>query len=260
MTRHCSICKIKLSFFYRKHICKDCQSTKYNPYLIGDNISKLPDLINEELTKLAQFGYMDCLHLYNLLFKFYVKNQRLSANQIESLRKISNVWSIEDRTLVYEERNKQEEIRNREIQKLKDIKDIIKKSNILPKINEDYFDQLKFSLSKNEKYFISGNTNYHQRQILSSYQSFGERITKKGSKLKSKGDFVMSWDKFYYIPKFDGNLITIDLSKIIKYDIDGNFLRIRKEGREKAYLFQMNSYLLEICKMGLDFLSKRKYH
>lgn len=260
MARHCKICKIKLSFLYRKSICKHCQETKYNYYLIGDNILELPNLVNEKLVKLSQFGDRDCYFLYNKLFKLYVKNIRLTPNQIESLRKISNACSLQDRTLEYERKNKQEEEEKKEREKIEDVRDLIKKTNNLPEINYDYFDQLKFPLPKNEKFFLVGKTRFHERQILSSYQSGGERITEKGPKLKSEGDFIVSWNKFYYIPKFDGRSITIDLSKIIKYDVNGSYLRIRIEGRQKAYLFQMNPFILTICIIGLDFLYNRRHH
>lgn len=259
MARQCSICKIKLSFFYRKPICKHCQATKYDYYLINDNILKLIDLNDKQLTKLVEFGHMDCLYLYNLLFKKYLKYERLSKEHIASLRKISIIFSVEDKTLRYEQKNDLEEKKNKERKELEDIKDLIKKTNRLPIINEYYFNQLKFKLSKNEKYFLSGHTNFYERQILSSYQSSGERIVERGPKLKSQGSFIVTWNTFYYIPKFEGSLITIDLSKIRTYDLDGNYLRIRKNGREKAYLFQMNSFILATCIVGLDFLFNRKH-
>lgn len=262
MARHCKICEIKLSFLYRKPICKHCYETKYNFYLIGDNISKLAELDDDQLTKLSKFPNFDCLHLYNLLFKKYLKNERLTKEQIKSLRKISIKLSLEDKTLRYERENDLEDKRNKEKKELEEVKNKIrneiKNNNKLPKINIEYFEQLKFPLSKKEEYFIAGHAAFHEIQIVSSYQSYGERITEKGKKLKSKGNFILTSDTFHYIPFNEGRSLKINLSKIIKYYADGDWLIIRKDDRGKAYWFKMNSMMVPVCIMGLDFLFSRR--
>lgn len=262
MARHCIICEIKLSFFYRKSICEHCQETKYNYYLIGDNILKLVELDDNQLTKLAQFGHSDCLYLYESLFQRYLENHRLTKERIKFLRKISSIFSVNDKTIRYERENdlEEEEIKaKKELQEvISKIRNEIKNNNKLPEINKEHFEQLKFPLSKNEEYFISGHTAFHEIEIISNYQSGGERFTERGKKLKSTGNFILTSNTFHYIPFREGRSLKIDLSKIIKYYSEGGWLSIRKDGRGKAYWFKMNSMLVPVCIIGLDFLFEKR--
>ncbi len=251
MARYCTVCNIKLSFFSRKPICKYCYETKYDYYFLKDNILEIVNLADDQLSKLTEFGSSSCMRFYDTLIKKYAINNRLGEEHIINLRRLSNSFSIPDKMIEFEERNKEDVV-------IQEIQDYIKWHKSLPEIDPECLEQLKFKMQDDETYHFTFPSALFQIETLASYQSAGRRIVNKGPKLKTKGNVLFTSKRFYYIPELEGKLLTLDYSKITKYNIDDPYLYIRKESREKAYLFFVTSASSKISMIILDYIFNKK--
>lgn len=258
MGRFCIICESKLGFLYRKPICKDCISTKYDIWFIGKKILELPNLSDDKIIELKKFDMEKFLPLYYKLLEEYTSDNIMTEDEINALDRVSKLFNLSP------EQNKHDEI----ILPHK-VKNYIDNNGGLPTVNQDHFNQMNMKLSDNEEYFCSGYCHLYELGKESGYiagsrgvsvygfkvgRVQGQRVSHTVQRLKSKGDFVMTNKRFYYMPNTYGSVIKLDILKIIKYDYHDEFLIIYKHGRQKPHLFLMSEGDMKICKIGMDYV------
>ena len=257
MARYCLLCDKKLSFFYRKPICKDCVETKYNHFFIRENILTLPDLPTPQLEELKKFGSDKILTLYETLLEKYTSDNIMTETEIANLEKVSNFFGITA------EENKHDDV----ILPHK-VKNYLDKHGHLPSVNSDMFESFNLHFNGEELY----NCGYCSLYALKSYSRYipgsrgvsvygfkvgrvqGQRVSETLPAPKSEGKFVMTDKGFYYIPNTYGNMVKLPYNKIINYGGDDEFLHIYKNGRQSPYLFFMSLGNIKISLLGLDYL------
>lgn len=260
MARFCNICKTKLGFFYRKPICKHCTITKYDVWYVGKKILELPNLSDDEIIQLKKFGIEKFIPLYDKLLEEYTSDNIMTEDEIIALERVSRLFNLSPK------QNKHDEV----ILPHK-VKNFIDDHNELPTVNKDHFKQMNMKLSDDENYFCSGLCNLYELRKESSYiagsrgmslygfkvgRVQGQRVSHTVQRQKSIGNFVMTNKRLYYMPNTYDSVIKLDISKIIKYDYDDEFLIIYKHGRQKPHLFFMNEGDIKICKIGMDFINE----
>ncbi len=259
MARFCKICNKKLSFFYRKPICKHCISTKYDMWLVDQKILELPNRSDDDITQLTTFGVEKILPLYYKLLEEYISDNLMTEDEIIALERVSRLLKLTP-----------QQSKHDEIILPHKVKNYINENNELPTVNEDSFKQMNMRLSDDEEYFCSGSCDLYELGKQSEYvrgsrgvsifgvsgigRVQGQRVSHTVQRLKSKGDFVMTNKRFYYMPNAYGSVIKLDILKIVKYDYDDEFLIIYKSGRQKPHLFFMSIGMIKVCKIGIDFI------
>lgn len=259
MARFCKLCNQKLSFFYRKPICKHCVSTKYDVWFTKKKILELPNSSDEEITQLTTFGIEKILPLYYKLLEEYISDNLMTEDEIIALDRVSRLLKLTPLQSKHDEIILPHKIQN-----------YINENDTLPVVSADHFKQMNMRISDDEKYFCCGFCHLYELGKQSEYirgsrgvsvfgvrgigRVEGQRVSHTVQRLKSKGDFVMTDKRFYYMPNTYGSVIKLDVLKIIKYDYDDEFLIIYKSGRQKPYLFFMNIGDIKICKIGMDFI------
>jgi len=259
MARYCKVCKQKLSFFYRKPICKHCITTKYDIWFLNKKILELPKRTDQEILQLTLFGYEKYIPIYHKLLKEYTSDGVMPEYQINDVERIYKLFKLPP--------NQSQEF---SVILPHKVRNSIVKNGILPIVDKEYFDNMDIQLGSDEKFFCAGFCNLYELGRQSTYvrgsrgvtvfgfrgvgRVEGQRVSHTVQRLKTQGDFVMTDKRFYYIPNTHGSIIKLDISKIIKFDYDDEFLVVYKPNRQKPHLFKMSEGNIKICKLGLDFI------
>ncbi len=259
MTRFCIICNKKHGFFYRNPICKHCISTKYEVWFVSQKILQLPNCSDDEIRELVLFGSEKVVVLYNKLLEEYISDNLMTKEEILALERVSRLLTLSPRQTQHDKVILPHKVKNH-----------INENNYLPSVNKDYFEQVDMKLRDDENYFCSGPCNLYELGRQSEYirgsrgvsvfgvrgigRVQGQRVSHTVQRFKSKGDFVMTDKRFYYMPNTYGMTIKLDILKIVKYDYDDDFLIIYKPRRQKPYLLSMGIGNIKICKIGMDFI------
>ena len=260
MAKFCSICETKLGFFYRKPICKHCISTKYDVWYVGGKILELPNLSDDKIIQLKKFGIEKFIPLYEKLLEEYTSDNIMTEDEIIALDRVSRLFNLSPKQTKHDEVILPHKVKN-----------YIDNNHEFPTVNEDHFKQMNMKLSDDEKYFCSGYCHLYELGKESKYiagsrgvslygfkvgRVAGQRVSHTVQRLKTKGDFVMTDKRFYYMPNTYGSVIKLDILKIIKYDYNDEFLIIYKHGRQKPHLFLMGEGDMKICKIGMDYIQE----
>lgn len=259
MARFCILCKQKLGFFYRKPICKHCISTKYDVWFNYPKILQLPNCTDNEIKELVLFGNEKMVVLYNKLLVEYTSDDLMTGGEIIALERVSKLMRLTPSQTQHDNVILPHKVKNH-----------INENNKLPIVNEDDFKKINMNLQNDEEYFCSGLCDLYELGKQSEYirgsrgvsifgvsgigRVQGQRVSHTVQRLKSKGNFVMTNKRFYYVPNTYGSVIKLDILKIVKYDYDDEFLIIYKPGRQKPYLIFMDIGNIKICKIAMDFI------
>lgn len=279
MAKFCQKCGKKLSLFYRKVLCQDCEKAnkaelekieaerrnelkKAEEEILGSK-----DISENLLEILKNHDKNSLINLYMKVYTEFESDKELEENEIGVLEKIQTAFNLSN-----------EDVRFNDLVRPYIYVNSIRKEEILPTLTVQISGSSQVILKKGEVVHFAEKAVLNEMRSVSLGYSGGSHgisipIIKgvryrigahKGHIVKedrliqtSQGILIISNQRLLLHP-FPGNKpLSIQLNKILSYQCFDNGLEVYKEGREKGYFFSLAKIgSVEIVKLCLGHLLK----
>jgi hypothetical protein len=282
MATACKECGKKLSFFSMSSICPECKDKiearkveekeagrifKEEKEGLEAAIISSKSISGQQLDIIRRLNKKLAIKLYNKIYSEYEKDSELDDKEIEVLQKVQNAANLS----------------NEEISYLENVLpyvyvSCIKKEGRLPTTDVQFTDAAPVILKKDEIIHFGNATTLKELRTVSLGYKGGSRgvslrIMKgvsyrvgshRGHIVKeeryidvSRGGLIITNQRIYLYPAPRCKPVSIPLNKILSYNCFRDCLEVYKDGREKGYMFFMNSGAVEVAGICLNFLLNR---
>jgi hypothetical protein len=259
MAKLCKNCGKKLSFFTSGTLCKECKTAQEAERSIieAEQSAQLSQIEKEILTTknvteqqlelLRKQDKQSLLKLYSILYDQFEADKEFEEEEIETLRKIQEAFSLTDEDIKFDERIRPYIYVN-----------MIKKEGKLPSVNLRIEGGGQVILKKGEVVHFADTAVLKELKSVSLGYSGGSHgisfpIAKgvryrvgahRGHIVKedrfvetSRGVLIITTQRLFLHPFPGHKPVSIPLNKILSYQCFNNGIEVYKEGREKGYFF-----------------------
>jgi hypothetical protein len=259
MAKLCKNCGKKLSFFTSGTLCKECKTAQEAERSIieAEQSAQLSQIEKEILTTknvteqqlelLRKQDKQSLLKLYSRLYDQFEADKEFEEEEIETLRKIQEAFSLTDEDIKFDERIRPYIYVN-----------MIKKEGKLPSVNLRIEGGGQVILKKGEVVHFADTAVLKELKSVSLGYSGGSHgisfpIAKgvryrvgahRGHIVKedrfvetSRGVLIITTQRLFLHPFPGHKPVSIPLNKILSYQCFNNGIEVYKEGREKGYFF-----------------------
>jgi len=248
MAKLCENCGKKLSFFTSETLCKECKIA-YESELskVEKEILAIKKVTEQQLELLRKQDKQSLLKLYSRLYDQFEADKELEEEEIETLGKIQEAFSLTNEDIKFDERIRPYIYVN-----------MIKKEGKLPLVNLQIEGGSPVVLKKGETVHFADRAVLKELKSVSLGYSGGShgvsfRIAKgiryrvgahRGHIVKedrfvetSRGVLLITNQRLFLHPFLGHKPLSIPLNKILSYQCFNNGIEVYKEGREKGYFF-----------------------
>ena len=259
MAKLCKNCGKKLSFFTSETICTVCKNAHDKLYKehkrvyeselskIEEEILAIKKITEQQLELLRRQDTQSVIEFYSRLYDQFEADKELEEQEIETLQKIQEAFSLTNEDIKFDERIRPYIYVN-----------AIKKEGKLPSINLRIEDGGKVILKKGEiVHFANAAVLKELKSVSLGYSGGSHGISfpiikgiryrvgaHRGHMVKedklvetSRGALLITTQRLFLHPFPGYKPVSIPLNKILSYQCFNNGIEVYKEGREKAYFF-----------------------
>ncbi len=259
MAKLCKNCGKKLSFFTSETLCNMCKIAyeklnKERKRVYESETSKVEKEIleNKKITEqhlelLRKQDIQSVIEFYSRLYDQFEADKELEEQEIETLQKIQEAFSLTNEDIKFDERikpyiyvnaiKKEGEVPSIDLHIIGGSQAILKKNEIVHFADSAVLKELKsvslgysggshgisFPIVKGIRYRVGA----HRGHIVKE-----DRLTET-----SQGALIITSQRLFLHPTPGCKPISIPLNKILSYQCFDNGIEVYKEGREKGYFF-----------------------
>lgn len=279
MASTCSECGKRMSFLSLSSICPDCKEVvaarkqaeedaermaEEEREAIGTEIINSRSISDKQLDIVQRLKKKSAINLYNKIYAAFIKDAELEHKEIETLLKIQNAANLSNDEILYKENvlpyayvsaiKIDGKLPTPEIQ-IPGASPIILKKGEVP----HFGDLAVLKETRTVTLGYKGGSRGISIKIMKgvSYRVGAHRgeIQREEKLIEiSRGALILTNQRVYLHPLPGCKPVSIPLNKILSYNCFRDAIEIYKDGRERGYLFYMNSGAVEIAGICLNFL------
>ena len=262
MAKLCKNCGKKLSFFTSETICTVCKIAHDKLYKerkrvyeselskVEEEILAIKKITEQQLELLRRQDTQSVIEFYSRLYDQFEADKELEEQEIETLQKIQEAFSLTNEDIKFDERIRPYIYVNaiKKEEKLPSIKlniegggqVILKKDEIVHFANTAVLKELK-SVSLG----YSGGSHGISFPIVKGIRyrvgaHRGHMVKEDKLVETSKGALLITTQRLFLHPFPGYKPVSIPLNKILSYQCFNNGIEVYKEGREKGYFFAID--------------------